>query len=229
MKPYLQLAEARLPDGTKFTLHAHDGKFYLKNDGHELMSTALTHSEQVLAEAGCAHLLEGDGNRPKHPHILIGGLGMGFTLKRTLELVGRPATIEVSELVPEVIEWNRTFLVEHNGPLLDDPRTRILQKDLFQCLDANARGTYDAILIDIDDGPDALVTEGNDRLYQQSFLQKTREALAPGGRAAYWLAVPMPSFAKSLWKAGFQVEELRAGAHARSKRARHAIYLARPR
>lgn len=229
MKPYVQLAEARLPDGTVFTLHKHDGKFYLKNDGHDLMSTALTFSEQLLADEGCAGLIEGKRSRPPHPRILIGGLGMGFTLKRTLELVGRPATVEVAELVPEVVEWNRTFLVECNGPLLEDERTKIFHGDLFDCLGAGRPGTYDAILIDIDDGPDSLITKGNNRLYTPGFLERTRAALRPGGCAAYWLAVPMPSFAKSLRKAGFQVEELLAKPHEKSKRARHAIYVARSR
>ncbi|MEM7385808.1 MAG: spermidine synthase, partial [Verrucomicrobiota bacterium] len=165
MKPYVKLAEARLPSGTLFSLHKHDGKFYLKNDRLDLMSTALTWSEQLLAEKGCVDLFEGKASRPDHPRILIGGLGMGFTLKRALELVGRPATVEVAEIVPEIIEWNRTFLVEHNGPLLEDERTRIFEGDLFDCLGRAGSGRYDAILIDIDDAPDMLITPDNDRLY----------------------------------------------------------------
>jgi spermidine synthase len=229
VKPYVQLAEARLRDGTVFSLHTHDGKFYLKNDRRELMSTALTYSEQLLAELGCAALLEGLPSRPKHPRVLIGGLGMGFTLKRTLELVGRPATVEVAELVPEIIEWNRTFLAEHNGPILGDERAKIYRGDLFDCLAERGKGAYDAILIDIDDGPDMLITEGNARLYTPAFLAKVRNALAPGGCVAYWLALPTPDFVKSLNRAGFQVEEHPAKAHANSKRPRHCIYIARPR
>ncbi|MGY8691283.1 MAG: spermine synthase, partial [Verrucomicrobiales bacterium] len=130
------------------------------------MSTALTFSEQLLAEKGCQSLVAGHSERPAHPRILIGGLGMGFTLKRALELVGEPATIEVSELVPEVIEWNRTFLVEHNGPLLEDERTKIFEGDLYDCLGKGKNNaSYDAILMDIDDAPDMLVNPGNARLY----------------------------------------------------------------
>ena len=229
VKPYVQLAEACLRDGTVFSLHTHDGKFYLKNDRRELMSTALTYSEQLLAELGCAALFDGLPTRPKHPRVLIGGLGMGFTLKRTLELVGRPATVEVAELVPEIIEWNRTFLAEHNGPILGDERTKIYRGDLFDCLAERGKASYDAILIDIDDGPDMLITQGNARLYSPGFLARIRDALAPGGCVAYWLALPNADFVKGLNKAGFTVEEHLAKPHANSKRPRHRIYVARRR
>lgn len=227
VKPYIKLAEARLPDGTVFSLHKHDGRFYLKNDRQELMSTALTYSEQLLAELGCVDILEGKMSRPAHPRILIGGLGMGFTLKRTLELVGRPATVEVAELIPEIVEWNRSFLVEHNGPLLEDKRTKIYQGDLFDCLMNGPKGNYDAILIDIDEAPEILITERNARLYTASFLAKTRDAITADGCVAYWLALPTPSFEKSLKKVGFRVEVCPAKAHEKSKRPRHCIYIAR--
>lgn len=226
MKPYLKIAEATLPDGTVFTLHRHDGQIYLKNDPLDLMSTALTFSEQQLAEYGCARLEEGAATRPASPRVLIGGLGLGFTLKKTLEMVGRPAKVIVAELVPEIVEWNRTFMVEHNGPLLEDARTNIYQGDFFDCLREEG-GKFDAILMDIDDSPDFLITKGNTRLYTPSFLSKIREALAPGGCVAYWLAEPTPSFEKSLGKAGFQVEFFRSKPHEKSKRERHAIYVCR--
>ena len=228
MKPYVNLAEARLPDGTVFSLHKHDGKFYLKYNGLELMSTALTFSEQLLAEKGCEDLLEGKATRPKHPKLLIGGLGMGFTLKRTLELVGRPATVEVAELVPEIIEWNRTFLVEHNGPLLEDERTKLYLGDLYDLLMNCGKDAYDAIMIDIDDTPEMLITEVNGRLYTPSFLDRIKQALRPGGYVTYWLAMPTPNFEKALKKAGFNVESFPAKPHEKSKRTRHCIYVARP-
>jgi len=226
VKPYLKIAEAALPDGTVFTLHRHDGQIYLKNGPLDLMSTSLTYSEQYLAELGCADLVEGETRRPEHPRILIGGLGLGFTLKKALEMVGRPATITVAELVPEIVEWNRTFLVEHNGPLLDDERTDISQGDFYDCL-KDGGGKFDAILIDIDDSPDFLITEGNSRLYTQRFLHTIRGSLAPGGCVAYWVAEPTPSFERTLGKAGFEVELFRVGPHEKSKRARHGIYLCR--
>lgn len=227
VKPYVTLGESKMSDGTVFSLHKHDGKFYLKYNGFDLMSTALTFSEEMLAQIGCADLLEGNPLRPKHPNILIGGLGLGFTLKRTLELVGRPATVEVAELMPPLIEWNRTFLVEHNGPLLEDIRTKITQGDLFDIVSAKQKGSYDAILLDIDNTPDDLITSGNARLYTQSFLAKIRDLLTPDGCVAYWLSEPAPKFKKCLVKAGFHIEEQAAKPHEKSKRARHCIYQAR--
>jgi spermidine synthase len=227
MKPYVKLSESTMSDGTVYSLHKHDGKFYLKYNGYELMSTSLTYSEEKLAEIGCEDLYEGKASRPKHPRVLIGGLGLGFTLKRTLELVGRPATVEVAELMPPLIEWNRTFLVEHNGPLLEDPRTKITQGDLFDIISSKGKGSYDALLLDIDNTPDDLITSGNARLYSPGFLAKIREVVTPNGRVAYWLSEPAPKFRKYLVKAGFHVEEHAAKSHEKSKRARHCIYLAR--
>jgi len=226
MKPYVKLGESTMSDGTVFSLHKHDGKFFLKYNGFDLMSTALTCSEEMLAQIGCAALLPGKTTRPKHPKILIGGLGLGFTLKRTLELIGKPATVEVAELMPPLIEWNRTFLVEHNGPLLEDPRTKITQGDLFDTINSKNKGSYDALLLDIDNTPDDLITAGNARLYSQKFLTKIGEILTPHGCVAYWLSEPAPKFKKCLIKAGFDVEEHAAKPHEKSKRARHCIYVA---
>jgi len=153
---------------------------------------------------------------------------MGFTLKRVLELIGSPATVEVAELVPEIIEWNRTFLVEHNGPLLEDERTKIHLGDLYDLLMNCGKDAYDAILIDIDDTPEMLITEVNGRLYTPGFLERIKQALKPGGYVTYWLAMPTPSFEKALRKAGFQVESFPAKPHEKSKRTRHCIYVARP-
>ena len=223
--PYMQLDKTSLPDGTLLSLHKHDGDFVLEYNGLELMSTNLTWSEQMLADLGCVDLLEGATTRPEHPRVLIGGLGMGFTLKRVLELVGSPATVDVAELMNQVIEWNRTYLVEHNGPLLEDPRTNVILADLFDCLGDG--DMYDAILIDIDDSPDALITEDNGKLYTPSFLKLLRESLNPGGCLAYWMAEPSPKLEKALKKASFNLEEHPAKHHEQSEEARHRIYVAR--
>ncbi len=190
------------------------------------MSTVYTFSEEQLAEIGCSQLLEGKASRPSHPRVLIGGLGLGFTLKRALELVGSPATVEVAELMPPLIEWNRTFLVEYNGPLLEDPRTQITQGDLYDTLMRKPNGSYDALLLDIDNTPDDLITEGNHRLYSPIFLKKVHDVIKPDGRVSYWLSEPAPKFKKCLEKAGFQVEAHASKPHAKSKRARHCIYVA---
>lgn len=227
MKPYLKLAESTMPDGTHYSLHKHDGKIYLKYNGFELMSTALTFSEQMLADVGCQALMEGASSRPPHPKVLIGGLGLGFTLKRTLELIGSPATVEVAELMPPLIEWNRTHLVEFNGPLLEDPRTVIVQGDLFDIVSSKKPGTYDALLLDIDNTPDDLITAGNARLYSPGFLETLRKVITPKGCIAYWLSEPAPKFRKLLVKVGFLVEEHASKPHEKSKRSRHCLLLAR--
>ena len=112
--------------------------------------------------------------------------------------------MDVAELMPPLIEWNRTFLVEYNGPLLEDLRTRVIQGDLFDTLSNTPKGTYDALLLDIDNTPDDLITEGNERLYTASFLNKIQQVLTPGGSVSYWLSEPAPKFKKQLEKAGLR-------------------------
>lgn len=223
MIPYEMLGESKMEDGTVFSLHKRDKEFFLKYNGCELMSTNHTYSEEMLAEIGCKHLK--GSNRPKHPNILIGGLGLGFTLKRALEVVGSPATLEVAELMPPLIEWNRTFLVEYNGPLLEDPRTKISQGDLFDILSEKPNGNYDAILLDIDNTSDDLITASNSSLYTHSFLSKLINVLTPSGKLSYWLSEPDPTFRKRLEQVGFQVDEHAVKQHKSSKRAMHCIYL----
>ena len=147
--------------------------------------------------------------------------------KRALEMVSFPSTVEVVELMPPLIEWNRTFLVERNGPLLEDPRTKITQADLYDALSNKPNGSYDALLLDIDNTPDDLITDANARMYTPEFLQKLKNVLTPNGKLSYWLAEPAPRFKKTLEKAGFEVEAVAAKAHEKSKRARHCIYVCR--
>ena len=227
MKPFVKIDESTMPDGTHYSLHKHDGKIYLKYNGFDLMSTALTFSEQQLADIGCESLQKGMTSKPAHPKILIGGLGLGFTLKRTLELVGSPATVDVAELMPPLIEWNRTHLVEFNGPLLEDPRTVIIQGDLFDIVSKKKPGSYDALLLDIDNTPEDLITSGNHRLYTPEFLQKLRKVITPKGCIAYWLSEPDQKFKKLLISAGFTVEQFASKRHERAKQARHCLLRAR--
>lgn len=224
MSSYIEVDKATLPDGTILSLHLDGNDFVLEYDGLELMSTNLTHSEQLLAELGCVDILEGAATRPEHPRVLIGGLGMGFTLKRVLELIGSPATVEVAELMSQVIEWNQTYLVDHNGPLLEDPRTVVVLSDLHDCLGEG--DTYDVILIDIDDTPDEVITMGNVKLYTPEFLAMLRKSLNPGGRLAYWVAEPSPKLEMVLKRAGFSVTEHLAKHHEDAEEAWHRIYVA---
>ncbi|MFC5050591.1 spermine synthase [Rubritalea spongiae] len=227
MKPYENLAKSTLPDGTVFSLHKHDGNFYLKYNGYELMSTSQTFSERHLADIGLKHLLEGKPSRPERPRVMIGGLGLGFTLKRTLELIGRPATVDVAELMQPIIEWNRTFLVDFNGPLLEDPRTSVIEGDFYTTISNKPKNSYDALLIDIDNTPDDLITSGNDKMYSPAFLQKIKQILSPNGCVTYWLSEPAPKFKKLLGQAGFKVEEYASKPREHAKRARHCILIGR--
>ena len=225
VKDYIQLDQTSLPDGSLLALYEQGGDLILEYNDLVLMSTNLTWSEQMLADLGCIDLVEGTATRPEHPRVLIGGLGMGFTLKRVLELVGSPATVDVAELMNRVIEWNRTYLVEHNGALLDDPRTNVILADLFDCLGDG--DTYDAILIDIDDTPDAVITEDNVNLYTPAFMVLLRESLNPGGCLAYWMAIPSPRLEMALKKAGFNLEEHPMPSHKDDEEMPHRIYVAR--
>ena len=225
MKPYEDLGESRIDEKTVLSLHKRDGEFYLRYNGNDLMSTAYTYSEELLADVGCKLILPDQSTRPDKPRVLIGGLGLGFTLKRTLQLVGKPALVEVVELMPALIEWSRTFLVECNGPLLEDPRTLINQGDLFDIISNKQSNSYDALLLDIDNTPDDLIKRGNHRLYTPEFLGKIQQILTPIGRVSYWLSEPAPKFKKILEKAGFVVVAHEAKSHARAKRARHCIYV----
>lgn len=225
MIPYEDLGESKMADGTTFSLHKRDKEFFLKYNGCELMSTNHTYSEELLSEIGCKHIQFASANRPAHPKVLIGGLGLGFTLKRALEMVGKPATVEVAELMPPLIEWNRTFLVEYNGPLLEDPRTKITQGDLFDILSNKTSASYDALLLDIDNTPDDLITAGNSRMYTPGFLQQLKNVLTSTGKLSYWLSEPAPKFKKLLEQTGFKVEEHAAKQHKNSKRAMHCIYV----
>jgi spermidine synthase len=220
MIPFRNLAEARTPDGSRLTLHEHDGDYFIKLDGRQLMSSSSTSSELLLAERACEHLTP-----HREPRVLIGGLGLGFSLKRVLEMVGNGATVQVAELVPEVIEWNRKLLAAVNGRLLSDPRVEALSADVFALLRGAKQGSYNAILLDVDNGPTSFVQTKNARIYNRRGLGLIRNALAPSGRVAFWSADPEPAFLETLRRSGFEAEEVPAKAHERAKRFAHRIYV----
>ena len=221
MKPFTTVATARTPDGAELTLHGHDGQFYLRLNRQPLMGTNASASEKALADLGCEQLRGKAGTS-----VLIGGLGFGFTLKRVLELIDAKAVVHVAELLPEIVAWNREFLGTLNGTHLDDPRVTILIEDVFDVLKRASPGSYDAILLDVDNGPIAMVHDGNARLYQgQGFALITR-ALRPGGRVTFWSASHDRAFEKRLTKAGFKVDVVRARAHERAKKFAHTVFVA---
>lgn len=181
------------------------------------MSTTAASSEQTMAELACEH-------SERSQRVLIGGLGFGFTLRKVLELVSEDSEVVVAELLPELIDWNRKYLGEVNGRLLDDPRVSVQLKDVFKIMQGGER--YDAILLDVDNSPDPLVQKGNARLYQRRGLEIARAALRPKGRVVYWSAHPDPGFVKSLKRVFSRVEAIPAKAYPKAKRFTHTLFLA---
>jgi spermidine synthase len=223
MIPFKTLAQVRSPDGSMITLHEHDGEHYIKHNGRQLMSTIATVSELLLADLGCRELK----GVPK-PRILIGGLGLGFTLKRVLELVADDAVVHVSELLPELVDWNKNLLKSVNGLLLKDSRVEVLVQDVFKVMRELKGERYDAILLDVDHTPSSWVQAQNYRIYERAGFDAVHRALKPHGLVAYWSAGEEPEFVQRLGRAGFQVQSYEAKAHASAKRAVHRIYLGAP-
>ncbi|HMJ05218.1 MAG TPA: hypothetical protein VK474_03085, partial [Chthoniobacterales bacterium] len=202
MIPFRNLAETRTPDGSRLSLHEHDGDYFIKLNGRQLMGSNSTTSEILLAQEACRNL----GDSPQR-RVLIGGLGLGYSLKRVLEMVGQIGVVHVAELIPEVIAWNRELLSTVNGKLLDDKRVEVFAEDVFALIRRGAKNPYDAILLDVDNGPTSFVQAKNSRLYNRRGLQAIWDALTPGGRVSFWSAEPEPGFRDSLTRAGFLAEE----------------------
>jgi len=207
MKPTRLLERAATPDGTPITLHEHDGTISIRVGGVELMSTRQHHSEERMAELACAGLRD-----RRRAAVLIGGLGLGFTLRETLRHVAADATIMVAELVPAVIAWNRHAAYGLAADVLDDPRVEIVPDDVAAVL-AESRGRFDAIMLDVDNGARGLTAAANDELYVATGLGAARAALKPRGRLAVWSAGGDPRFVARMEEAGFAVEVFKARTH----------------
>jgi len=207
MKKFERLEQATAPDGTVLTLYRHDGAYYIRVDGVELMSTRRHHTEDALAELVCAPL-----DQRANARVLIGGLGLGFTLRASLRLLSSTATVTVAELIPGVIEWNRNpeYALAHES--LNDPRVDLRIGDVGELLSVSP-ATFDGIMLDVDNGAGALTTAGNARLYTRGGIETAAAALRPGGRLAYWSAEPDAAFEKSLRAVGLEVETKRVRAH----------------
>ena len=219
MKITRTLATSTTPDGERITLHEHDGHYFLKVAGLQLMSTTASSSEAQMAELSCANLVA-------KPRVLIGGLGFGFTLKRVLELTGPDATVDVAELLPIIVAWNREFMEEVNGKLLDDSRVRIHIGDVYDLIDRCGTDRYHTILLDVDNGPDPFVQNVNERLYTKSGITRIKNALQPKGRVIFWSAHPDKSFARSLEGCFKTVESISAKAYPKAKRFTHTLFVA---
>ncbi len=218
MTPRELIGTAQIPGGDELRLFRRGGDFMIVLDRNELMSSRMSGSEEALATMTCERLA---GRRA--PHLLIGGYGMGFTLRAALALLDADARLTVAELVPEIILWARGPMNELMAGCLDDPRVRVIEGDVAALIGAG-RGTYDAILLDVDNGPDGLTRAGNDGLYSAGGLAALKAALKPGGVAAIWSAAPDDVFARRMAKAGFQVDEVAVRARQNGKGPRHVIW-----
>ncbi len=207
MKPTRLLDRATTPDGTPITLHEHDGTMLIRVGGVELMSARQHHSEERLAELACEGLRE-----QPHAMVLIGGLGLGFTLRETLRHLGVDATVVVAEFVPAVIAWNRNPAYGLAADVIDDPRVDLVERDVSDVL-GESRGRFDAIILDVDNGASGLTAATNDGLYVARGLGAARAALKPGGRLAVWSADVDRRFASRMEESGFAVDVVKARTH----------------
>lgn len=224
MIPRELIATAHVPGGdAPLRLVRRGSEYSIMLGANELMNSRLSGSEEAmstLARAQIAHVTV--------PRVLIGGLGMGFTLRTALDAFGPDARIEVAELVPEIVNWARGPMAHLHAGTLDDPRVVIHVGDVGAMIRAGT-GRYDAILLDVDNGPDGLSREGNDALYTAAGLQQAQSALKPGGVLAVWSSGPDANFTRRLQKTGFSVTEEIVRARRTGGGARHTIWLARRR
>jgi spermidine synthase len=213
------LAETRTPDGTDMRLTRRDREYVILVNGRTLMSSRMHGSEEALATTGCRH-----ARTIERPRVLVGGLGMGFTLRATLDVLPPDALVRVVELVPAVVEWNRGPLGAVAGYPLNDPRVRIEIGDVGFTLRANPRG-FDAILLDVDNGPAALTTSANHGLYDNAGVAASYAALKSGGALAVWSAWEDRKFEQRLRFHGFVPRVDRVRARLKKGGAWHTVFL----
>lgn len=224
MLPRETLDTADIPGGDTLTLVSHGRDFIIMLGRDELMGTRMQYSEEQLAVLTLAEL-----NAPR-PRILIGGYGMGFTYRAALQKLPGGGSVTVAEIVPKIFDWAQGPLAHLTGDSLDDPRGEIVICDVAALIDDANDGTcdkFDAILLDVDNGPDGIVRDQNSRIYTRTGLAKAREALRPGGILAIWSAAPDHKFTVRLKEAGFDVEVREVRARPNNKGPRHTIWFAR--
>jgi spermidine synthase len=221
MIPWLQIDTARVPGSdVELRLMRRGAEFSMMLGSNELMNSRLSGSEEALATLACRRIAA-----VKAPYLLIGGLGMGFTLRAALAVLGPDARIMVAELVPAVIAWARGPMADIFGNSLTDSRASIREADVVEVIQSHP-GAFDAILLDVDNGPEGLIRKANDALYDLKGLQAIRRALRPGGVLAVWSSGPNTSFSKRLRDAGFSVDEVAVRATTKRSGARHVIWFA---
>jgi spermidine synthase len=220
MKPFTILECVVTPDGRELVLSRRGDAFHIHVDRYELMASRGHGSEEELARLALAALPA----RPA-PSVLVGGLGMGYTLRACLDGLGPGATVTVAEVFPAVVAWNEGVLGALAGHPLADPRVRVVQADVTDAV-ARAETSFDAILLDVDNGPEAITLESNRRLYSPAGLRALHTALAPGGVLAVWSADDDPRFADRVERTGFSVATRFARARP-GRGARHVVFVAR--
>jgi len=219
LKPWELLGEARAPDGTLMALTRRDREYVILADGKLLMSSRMHGSEEALATFACHH-----ARTLERPSVLIGGLGMGFTLRATLDLLPPAASVIAAELVPAVVEWNRRALRTLAGAPLEDPRVRVEVGDVGDILRTSV-GRFDAVLLDVDNGPDAFTSSANGGLYDDRGLAAAHAALTRDGVLAVWSAWGDRRFEQRLRHAGFVVRVEHVRARLKKGGPRHTIFL----
>ena len=218
MIPWTMLAKAQTPgNGVELCLYQRGAEFSIKADTYELMNSRVHGSEDSLGTLACKNI----ATKPR-ARVLIGGLGMGYTVRSALDGLGTTAQVIVAELVPDVVQWNRGVLAELAGSPLDDSRVTVHETDVAKLI-TTAQGGYDAIMLDVDNGPWALTLDNNNWLYSRKGLETSFSALRPKGVLAIWSADPDPVFVRRLHTAGFQVDEVRARARGGRKGGGHHI------
>jgi spermidine synthase len=220
MKPTVKVATARTPDGGEMMLYQHDRDFTITVNGEDLMLSRHHESELELARLGCAHLAG-----RQEPSILIGGLGMGYTLRQALDMLSSDGEVVVGELLDAVVEWNREFFGDLNGQPLADERVELNPGDIFERI-SRSRGRFDAILLDIDNGPSAMTDTGNSRLNGYEGIWACRLALRKQGCLAVWSAGPSKEFEQLLMSCGFHVRRYRVPAFKGSKSQSRFVWVA---
>jgi len=216
-----EIARAHAPDGTLLELRRRDAEFLIRAGGYDLMSSEDASSSRALAELGCGHLASDDRGS-----VLVGGLGMGFTARAALACTGPGVRIDVAELVPAVVDWNRAPLAELADRPLEDPRLQLLLGDVAEVIE-QARAHYDAILLDVDNGPDSLAHAGNEKLYGRDGIAAARRALRPGGVLAVWSFCDDADYTRRLTAAGFKVTVERVTGSKKGRGRYHYVWVAR--
>jgi len=221
MLPWIELATATAPGGDRLRLLRRGDEFSIRlQGGNELMNSRLGHSEEALATLALERLTGCPA-----PRVLIGGLGLGFTLRAALSFSPPGARLVVSEIVPELIGWAGQHMRAVFGECLSDPRVEVETRDVGAMI-REAASSFDAILLDVDNGPDGLTRPGNNALYSEAGLKAARRALGPKGVLAVWSAAPVPAFSNRLLRCGFEVETHTVRASRGKRGNRHTIWIA---